>query len=228
MAVPDTDTFSLQDVVNEINPTTDDLQDCFNDANPFLFDSNYNNDTYAPANSLKRFRNYGALDPIGLIIMYPMSLGTDNFSNITNAVAGTSLEIYEGPNNSVIVVNQPGHISSPSKTCLDLTANGYSDWYCPGNIETPYTSNVSVINSALSSISGDILLDEKLATSREAPENPATQCLYSNPVGNIGGYGFKTDIFRVRAFRRQYVADSSIYSIGDNVFGGIIVNKMNL
>ena len=59
MAVPDTDTFSLQDVVDEINPTTDDLVDCFADANPALFDSNYNNDTYAPANSLKRFRNYG-------------------------------------------------------------------------------------------------------------------------------------------------------------------------
>lgn len=32
MAVPDTNTFSLQDVVSEINPTTDDLVDCVSDA----------------------------------------------------------------------------------------------------------------------------------------------------------------------------------------------------
>jgi hypothetical protein len=63
MAVPNRDSFELQDVVNEVNPTTDDLQDCFNDAEPLLFDSNYNNDTYAPANSLKRFRNYNAIPP---------------------------------------------------------------------------------------------------------------------------------------------------------------------
>jgi hypothetical protein len=60
MAVPDTTTFSLQDVVNEVNPTTDDLVDCFADAVANKFDSNYNNDTYAPANSLLRFRNYQA------------------------------------------------------------------------------------------------------------------------------------------------------------------------
>ena len=60
MGVPNTETFSLLDVVNEIGLTGDDrnLQACFNNANASGFDSAYNNDTYAPANSMLRFRNY--------------------------------------------------------------------------------------------------------------------------------------------------------------------------
>lgn len=58
-SVPNTETFTLQNVVDAVNPTTDDLQDCFNDANSSYFDPIYNNDSYAPANSMLRFRNYG-------------------------------------------------------------------------------------------------------------------------------------------------------------------------
>jgi hypothetical protein len=56
MAVPDTTTFSLQDVVDEINPTTDDLQDCVNDAVSAKYDSNYIGDR----DRLSNFRNYGS------------------------------------------------------------------------------------------------------------------------------------------------------------------------
>ncbi len=57
MAVPNTNTFSLRDVVDEINPTTNDLQDCINDANSGSYDPLYYT---APATSLLEFRNYGA------------------------------------------------------------------------------------------------------------------------------------------------------------------------
>lgn len=56
MPVPDTNTFSLQDVVNEINPTTNDLVDCIADAEHVQFDPAYY--TY-PATNLLEFRNYG-------------------------------------------------------------------------------------------------------------------------------------------------------------------------
>ena len=56
MAIPDTTTFSLQDVVTEINPTTDDLVDCFADAVSGSFDPNYE----GSKNNLLNFRNYGA------------------------------------------------------------------------------------------------------------------------------------------------------------------------
>lgn len=54
MGVPNTNTFSLQDVVNEVNPTTNDLVDCFSDATSSDFDPNYS----GSKNSLINFRNY--------------------------------------------------------------------------------------------------------------------------------------------------------------------------
>ena len=57
MAVPDTTTFTLQNVVTEVNPTTDDLVDCFADAVASKFDSNYE----GSKNQLLNFRNYGAV-----------------------------------------------------------------------------------------------------------------------------------------------------------------------
>ena len=56
MAVPDTTTFTLQNVVDEVNPTTDDLVDCFADAVASKFDSSYE----GSKNQLLNFRNYGA------------------------------------------------------------------------------------------------------------------------------------------------------------------------
>lgn len=57
MAVPDTTTFSLQDVVDEvITISPHDLQGCFTDANPLYFNLSYYND----GNDLLEFRDYGA------------------------------------------------------------------------------------------------------------------------------------------------------------------------
>ena len=55
MGVPNSDDFSLQHVVNEVNPTTNDLQDCINDATTSFYDTQYFS---APATSLQEFRNY--------------------------------------------------------------------------------------------------------------------------------------------------------------------------
>jgi len=54
MAVPNTNTFSLQDVVDEMNPTTDDLQSCFDDSVATSFDLNY----AGLKDRLSNFRNY--------------------------------------------------------------------------------------------------------------------------------------------------------------------------
>jgi hypothetical protein len=55
MSVPNTNSFSLQDVVDEINPTSDDLATCVAEANSVGFDTEYYT---APATSLYEFRNY--------------------------------------------------------------------------------------------------------------------------------------------------------------------------
>ncbi len=56
MAVPDTNTFTLQDVVDEVVPTTDNLVDCFSDAIAAEFDPRY---AIAGQQSMLEFRNYG-------------------------------------------------------------------------------------------------------------------------------------------------------------------------
>lgn len=55
MPVPDTDTFSEQDVVDEINPASDDLIQCFAEADAGLFDPAYE----GSKDGLLNFRNYG-------------------------------------------------------------------------------------------------------------------------------------------------------------------------
>ncbi len=63
--VPDTNTFSLIDVVAAVEdhagelPGDDGLDECFDYSIEGYFDPYYNNNSYTPANSLKRFRNYG-------------------------------------------------------------------------------------------------------------------------------------------------------------------------
>ena len=68
--VPNTETFTLQNVVDAVkwhSPyTTNDLSSCFANAIPNFFDPSYNNDGYAPANSMLRFRNYGAKNSIAI------------------------------------------------------------------------------------------------------------------------------------------------------------------
>lgn len=55
MGVPDTTTFTLQNVVDEID-NDDNLVGCFNDANASYFDSSYE----GSQNQLLNFRNYGS------------------------------------------------------------------------------------------------------------------------------------------------------------------------
>lgn len=53
--VPNTTTFTLQNVVSAVTPTTNDLNDCFNDADSAQFDPAYE----GSKNQLLNFRNYG-------------------------------------------------------------------------------------------------------------------------------------------------------------------------
>ena len=54
MGVPNTTTFTLQNVVDIVTPTTNDLVDCFSDATAAKFDSTYSGDK----DKLLNFRNY--------------------------------------------------------------------------------------------------------------------------------------------------------------------------
>jgi hypothetical protein len=222
MGVPNTNTFSLQDVVNEINPGSNSLQGCVNDAVTSNFDSNY---FTSPATSLLEFRNYqvSSTSLAVLYIAYPLEVGVGKFSNVNNSSIGSpNQDFYEGERDSNLIVNQSGHIISAAKSCLDLVANGYSDWYLAGPEVWPSPLALPAIQAGLLAF-GDPLLDEKLATSKEAPFEPG-DFLSVNPLSPLTSPPTsKGVVTKVRAVRAQGVPDLAGYNEGDFAFGGIIL-----
>ena len=91
MGVPNTTTFTLQNVVDVVNPTTDDLVDSFADAVSSKFDSDYE----GSKNQLLNFRNYDGVT----LIAVTMSSGTskdvcNETPNITRYTDGSN---FDGP-----------------------------------------------------------------------------------------------------------------------------------
>ena len=128
MAVPDTNTFTLQDVVTEVNPTTDDLVDCFADAVASKFDSNYS----GSKNSLLNFRNYGAvtLTTFHLTVNTPKS---------TFACYGTANNVayHDGDPNTIAAVGDTVYSDSAGTTTYAAGTYGqtfYSGGYVGSRI----------------------------------------------------------------------------------------------
>lgn len=92
MAVPDTTTFSLQDVVNAIGlQGLDSLQVCFDNANSSYFDPKY----YVDGNDQLEFRNYGSHNLVESVSVSPSSYNAGNSGvsftlNITVSPVGAS------------------------------------------------------------------------------------------------------------------------------------------
>ena len=107
MAVPNTTTFTLQDVVDEINPTTDDLVDCFADANASGFDATYE----GSKNQLLNFRNYSHITTEG-----------PNFPSSSTSVSDSG----EAWINVSRIESDSGGDASSSSSCFIL-ASGSSD-----------------------------------------------------------------------------------------------------
>ena len=99
MAVPNTETFDLETVINVVNPTSDDLTDCFADAVSNKFNATYKAQYYAAAgdkNNLLMFRDYDGgvsnlltvtatqvgFPPVGIILIenYSVPSQTINFT----------------------------------------------------------------------------------------------------------------------------------------------------
>tara|TARA_R110000824_G_scaffold68521_1_gene177156 strand:- start:100 stop:558 length:459 start_codon:yes stop_codon:yes gene_type:complete len=111
MGVPNTTTFSLQDVVDEINPTTDDLVDSFADAVANKFDSSYS----GSKDELLNFRNYGAGK-------------TTRISNIAFVSITSMLNL------DITIVNQSG--SNPLTYRIQFSSNEGTSWVTVSEINT--------------------------------------------------------------------------------------------
>ena len=135
MAVPDTTTFSLQDVVDEINPTTDDLLDCVSDASSGSYDGTYYT---SPATSLLEFRNYGAVAPT-----LTLTTNGNNFViGSATSFQGIQLEFeYVGQTTTgtFAVVTDNGSVSTIGDTKVINTVGGPGDIWNTNSFTNPFS-----------------------------------------------------------------------------------------
>ena len=80
-SVPNTTTFTLQNVVDAVNPTTNDLVDCFNDANAAYFNPTYGSKTMDPK-TLLGFRDYKPSSTP----LYCITSASGAFSEVSNTI----------------------------------------------------------------------------------------------------------------------------------------------
>ena len=95
-SVPNTTTFSLQDVVSATGGSS--LSAAFSNAVSGYFDPAYNNDTYAPSGSMLRFRNYGQPSYAGFDFygtpVFVKSSGAIQYGQSGSGVSTTRCYIY--------------------------------------------------------------------------------------------------------------------------------------
>ncbi|NQW35445.1 MAG: hypothetical protein HQ471_00420 [Flavobacteriales bacterium] len=126
MAVPNTTTFDLQTVVNVVNPTSDDLTDCFADAIANKFDPTYS----GSKNNLLNFRNYDA----GISNTLTVTTASIGFPAIYLALVGN-----ESVTNQVVTftwkyVSESGDIPPTVKYAGVSRSIGYTTPSITGNI----------------------------------------------------------------------------------------------
>lgn len=114
--VPNTTTFKIDTVVDVVNPTTDDLSDCFNDANTdywnYYYKDQYYSD-YSNLNNLLMFRDYGLHNAV----MNCAPTGAGIFTSNTT----TTLAIQVPPSTSngdllvlIVTSDNGGNVTTPT------------------------------------------------------------------------------------------------------------------
>jgi hypothetical protein len=132
--VPDTNTFSLWDVFTAVqdhaSPSAD-LSDCFAKSYIDYFDPDYNDDSYALVNSMKRFRNYGPciclIDAISYVSRFFVDDKDSLPRDLTFSYDGYRMHVLGDSNNKVYdyVLGTAWDITSASYVgYVDLTSGG--------------------------------------------------------------------------------------------------------
>lgn len=226
--VPDTNTFGLQDVVDVVNPTTDDLVDCFADADNELFDPNYKEDE----TELLEFRNYDG-DLQGLLyLIHPDNVSSGSThawsANDNTFIGTTSVSIGSGNSNSIdIEADDDG--DSAADRCLSLSSNGYGDWFLPSRdtLSQLLYPVRALVNTGISSQFGDTL------TSNDYYWSSSENDLFTAHAVQVGSGNYITLVKdnstlaykKSRAIRIQQNVNVNDYDIGDYAFGGIVFKK---
>ncbi|MFW6272168.1 MAG: gliding motility-associated C-terminal domain-containing protein [bacterium] len=155
LRVPDTDSFSLRDVLTAVEDhagnISNNLEACFNNAVSSYFDPAYDDASYAPANSMKRFRNYGPdceiFVPDGFS---PNGDGINDYFEVQN------LDCY--PIHEMTIFSPPGGVTIggtfyPEGTILYQRTNDYDEYPWDGTVnghdapETTYVWDLDINES---------------------------------------------------------------------------------
>jgi hypothetical protein len=115
MAVPNNYSFSLQDVINEIPGSQDDLAECFTEASASEFDSAYS----GSKNSLRNFRNYGASNTTSVSLGY----GSTALNACTAQGSGNNVTMYMPSGQGFSTAT---HLYSDSAGTTNASAGYYS------------------------------------------------------------------------------------------------------
>jgi hypothetical protein len=156
--VPNTNTFSLQDVYDVVKShtpsTTGDLVSCINNSNSFYFDSNYKYAATGSLNNLYSFRNYGSGLPIlsttsasSIRTVSAISGGnitSDGGSSIT--ARGVCWSIISGPIASGLHTSDSTGTGSFVSSITGLTPGNtyYVRAYATNSLGTAYGNEITV------------------------------------------------------------------------------------
>tara|TARA_R110000796_G_scaffold47585_1_gene114303 strand:- start:582 stop:995 length:414 start_codon:yes stop_codon:yes gene_type:complete len=134
MAVPNTSTFSLQDVTNEFGlGASDGLQDCFNDSTDSDFDSAYK----GSKDRLSNFRNYNGAN---ILTSFSSTLGSSN--QTTACGLAKNQTYYHDGVNALPAIGD--NVYSDSAGTIGLVRNHYSASSGTYHIQTGNTTVDSV------------------------------------------------------------------------------------
>jgi len=239
MAIPNTITFSLQDVTNEIYGdanTGRNLSTCFTDANSSDFDSDYNPNADGTNNNLLNFRNYihnNNLSGVVRTILFISAIDdvtTTVFSNINTSFSGatnTGWDSNAGATNTNLIINQAGHTTSAALNCSNYSHDGYSDWNLGTITEITSLLNEDTIINSVSIANGGSSLTNATYWSSTEDSTSFNVAMASNGTTTFGGVS-KTQSLRVRPQKTLELSPTTTYNVGDYAFGGVVFKIFQL
>ena len=149
----------------------------------------------------------------GLIVSMVDLSATQAWSNVANVLIGpVAQSVWNGPGNSLAIVNQAQHTSSAAKLCLDYVNIDYgtgifTDWYLPSTGEARHlANNITQVQKNLETDGNPstiVISDGFYWTSSETDPQHAwanSLCTTSLP-GSWVGTTFKSELLFVRAVR---------------------------
>lgn len=235
--VPNTTTFTLADVVAAVLPSSNDLQECFDDAVDDAFDS-----TYGPGDksNLLQFRNYGndiaAQNPVYIGSQY----GTDACGATQNTLVWKNKNPSSVENGDKFWVDSSGSPGSPfpgqsflSYTCLtglnavtfNLSSSGIASNVEFCSLPSLVLSDVFYyVNGTTPSTPVDLYYSSDIgAASNLTPGDILyTDADLTTPLGMHSGYGDDTKYFQWGSS-----ASTTFCTTGGGLLGNIYISSSN-